>query len=660
MGEPRGVMRLLALLWLAGTLASAETYVVCAGVEQYSDQRLTGVRYAVADAEAMARAFRAAGVPRENVTVLTSEGADPQRLASRGNLVAVLQRVRDLARRGDKVVFLFVGHGLEVDDQQYLLTADTAFDLVAETALSMPLVNRALQGLQASEVLFLLDLSRHAPEASRSDEGAQLTEGLVRGVRPRVLPGGPTAKPILTATLLSCDVDQRAYDDPEAGHGLFTECLLSGLAGAAQGDDDQVWLSGLVKYVQTEVRRRCQKQGRLQNPLLLNPAGGDMVVLKPLAEPLVSLDVTDATLAEVVTDIAGQVGAQVVLGPGVDPNATVTARLELQPLSAALKILVLAHGLLTRREGETYVIEAPGAPPDSAHIATFTAADPRPASWPEYLLWPPTDEPGLLFRVHPRDGMPQVLVPEGGFSAGTKTKYLYEVLEWAKRDSPEPVSRTRKHSIERLLVGEEGQDRYETSAYWIDLHEVTNGQYGEFVRATGHAAGDWSSWSQATSAFHPAGYIMKGDAVAYAAWVGRALPTEAQWEKAARGHSSTLFWWGNQPDPRGGNGDWDATRSECYDDAVKYCLPIARYAPGPYGLYDMIGNVWEWCADGYERYRKWARKDPFRAASSRGSGVLRGGSCLSDPAMLRPGVRWPSDGAADSPATLGFRCVSPP
>lgn len=368
------MQRLLLLLLLIGG-ARAETYVVCAGVERYDDERISALRYGAADAKALAAAFRAAGVPPRNVTVLGSDEADAARRPTRGGLLRALSNVRGRAGAGDKLVVFFAGHGIEQDGEQYLLTVDTQRDLLADTALPMQLVNRALEGLRAGEVLFLIDACRNDPDAGRGDNDARLSEGLARGLRPTLQVAAETGGPSLVATLLACGAGERAYEDPASGHGAFTAALLRGLNGAAADADGQVRLNRLSDYVRGEVSAWATRQGKQQTPRLESPDGAEMVVAVPPPEPVVSVALANQPLAAVVVLLAEQYGAQIVLGEGVDPEAKVTGRLDNLPLQQVLNALVAACRLTVRREGRLYWIEgaeaqaaAPTDPPKAWRI----------------------------------------------------------------------------------------------------------------------------------------------------------------------------------------------------------------------------------------------------------------------------------------------------
>ncbi|MCC7493717.1 MAG: caspase family protein [Fimbriimonadaceae bacterium] len=370
------------LILLAGVLAAlpagAATFVVAAGVERYDDPRIAVLQYAAADARAVAAVFRATGCTSQTVTVLTSQPQGAERQASRSNLLAALEAVVEHAGPDDKLIFFFAGHGVEEAGEQYLLTTDARRSLITETALPLRLVAKALGGLQAAGTVFLIDACRNDPQAGRADADAALTDGLARGLRPALAAGPPGAPRGLVATLLACDVGQRAWEDPETGHGVFTTYLLRGLQGAA-AQAGTVTLSSLTQYVQDQIGAWAARAKRPQRPRLLNPDGRDLVLLVPPAEPLVSLSFANRPLAEVIQELATQYNAQVVLGPGADGRLLVSGRLENQPLGSALKALLAALGLQVRREAGLYHIEAatairPAPPPPTGPPAA------RPAS----------------------------------------------------------------------------------------------------------------------------------------------------------------------------------------------------------------------------------------------------------------------------------------
>ncbi len=418
---------LLLVCCLTVSLAQAETYVITAGVEKYDDERISSLKYANADAKSVAQAFRGSGVPRQNVTLLTTDETDGTRRPTRGNLLRALQNARQRAVAGDKLVFYFAGHGIEQEGEHYLLTVDTQVDLVQDMSLPMRLVNKALDGLQAGEVLFILDACRNDPQKGRSDTDAKMTDGLARGLRPQFKPVGAVPKPRVVATLLACDAGERAWEDPEAGHGVFTLYLAKGLSGQA-AKDGRVTLSGLAAYVQQQVGLWAARAKRTQTPKLQNADGGDMVLLVPPAEPLVSVSFQNETLARVVEMVAQQYGVQIVLGRGVDAQARVTGRLENLPLSTTLKALLAAHKLTVRREDGVCIIEAQADPPAAS----------RPKAWHIDEARRFVDRAGQLVvpvmvagQAEARDASQAQLVAAGLHRAGVDAVTLHLTTECA-------------------------------------------------------------------------------------------------------------------------------------------------------------------------------------------------------------------------------------
>lgn len=128
------------------------------------------------------------------------------------------------------------------------------------------------------------------------------------------------------------------------------------------------------------------------------------------------------------------------------------------------------------------------------------------------------------------------------------------------------------------------------AAFYIDVHPVTNGDYARFVEATGHACPKhWpDGLCPADLADHPVVFVTWHDANAYARWADKSLPAAHQWEKAARGPRGNLYPWGNQATP---------AKCNSREFGPGTTTPVDRYQSGIsiYGVYDLCGNVWEWC-----------------------------------------------------------------
>ena len=236
------------------------------------------------------------------------------------------------------------------------------------------------------------------------------------------------------------------------------------------------------------------------------------------------------------------------------------------------------------------------------------------------------------------------LVPEGEFLRGSTDAELDTLLK------------SRPDLKLTAFVDEQPAKTIYLDAFYIDKYEVTVGQYRKFLAATGYPDPDWSLIRHfSLTDDHPITFVSWEDAVAYAAWAGKSLPTEAQWEKAARGGlEGKLYPWGDVLSHEqanylgaGGRDLWDLTTS-----------PVGSFPPNGYGIYDMAGNVIEWCLDWYEPtyYQYCPQENPVNLTQTRYR-TLRGGAWCFDDDGLRCGSRNLADALFRGGDREGFRCV---
>jgi formylglycine-generating enzyme required for sulfatase activity len=202
-------------------------------------------------------------------------------------------------------------------------------------------------------------------------------------------------------------------------------------------------------------------------------------------------------------------------------------------------------------------------------------------------------------------------------------------------------------------------------AFWIDKLEVTNAQYRQCVEAGACQApwpcerGEAQSYDDPAKGNHPVVCVNWNKAQDYAAWVGGRLPTEAEWEKAARGTDGRLYPWGDSPPDCG-----KANYSGCWEVAAAEMLPMGSHPDGasPYGAMDMAGNVFEWVADGWDE--GYYSGSPARNPQGPESGsvkVVRGGAYDHSEDYLRCAMRdWRYSDFEAGIRSVGFRVVVAP
>jgi len=245
-----------------------------------------------------------------------------------------------------------------------------------------------------------------------------------------------------------------------------------------------------------------------------------------------------------------------------------------------------------------------------------------------------TMPPGRVFRDRLKDsseGPEMVVIPAGRFRMGD--------IQGGGYEDEQPVHRV---SVDKFAMG-----RY----------EVTVGEFRQFVNATSYQTdaekrgscrsyangwkwvkgANWRNLGFSQTETHPAVCVSWNDATAYANWLSQQtghtyrLPTEAEWEYAARAGTETKYWWGNDI----GTNLANCWKSYC-GDSVDYTAPVGSFAKNPFGLYDTVGNVWEWTCSEYER--KYAGKE-LRCVNGGSRFALRGGSWGGEPGNVRAASR---------------------
>lgn len=281
------------------------------------------------------------------------------------------------------------------------------------------------------------------------------------------------------------------------------------------------------------------------------------------------------------------------------------------------------------------------APPKSEQLPAPAQPKPKPTeadAKPAPKASPPNGftsakaapAPPIPVDILGKDGAPMVLIPAGEFTMGSD-----------KGDDDEAP-------IHRVFL----------DSFYLDKFEVTNGRFAKFVEAI-QVEPPWGFADKETPVAHadrPVRWVSWMDATAYCLWAGKRLPTEAEWEKAARGTDGRMYPWGSEaPTPAHAVFGLKEGGSETVS-------PIGNRDKGksPYGVHDLAGNLYEWVLDWYDEgyYANFA-KSP--AINPRGPGegtakAQRGGSYMNNPYRLRSSFRTKGDPMEQDP-NVGFRCA---
>jgi sulfatase modifying factor 1 len=519
-------------------------WAIVIGVNEYRDPGFSANLGAVNDAKAIADSLiNYAGFPEDNVVVLTtdpaSSGGQPTRTAILKSLTALDRRLTE-----GLLLFAFSGHGMEVDNEAYLLPSDAVdspgnSQLLRDTAIGVPLLEKYLLATRSPQIVVLLDACRNAPVEAGKGEQTQM------GTPYKVTFNIENREVTAFATLYAADRGQRSYEDKARQQGYFSEVFVDALEGrekqAANGTGD-ITLATLSRYLQVMVPERVSKAypGKKQTPII------EVKGFKP-------------------------------------------------------EDLVIAH-------------LRPEVPPGTSDN---------------------------VVSQNSRDGLMYVLIAGGDLQMGC--------VGPSDRDCRSDEKPSHHETVAPFRIG---QTEVTVSAYWRFTESL---KWGKGMPPPPHSFNvDWNDGSQ------PIVNITWEEALSYCQWAGGSLPTEAQWEYAARGgQEAAVFPWGsgNLAPHELANYGADkccggfAPRSS--RDQFEYAAPVAQFRSNAFGLYDMAGNVAEWVNDLYQ----------LQGAASAAETVelrrtVKGGSWKSPLSELRISGKLamnPNKYSAD----IGFRCVLP-
>ena len=541
--------------------AGEHKWAVIIGVNKYDHPNINDLSYAVADAEEIYKLLvhkDYGGFDPKTVDILTDNGKTKP---TRENILKALRSIEKLADADDTVFIFFSGHGIEEEGISYFLPANADVAILADTSIPMERFTQTLNRTKAKVQVMFFDACHSGVRKDQAGSSGEFSKRQFSRIFEQAEG---------RAILASCNADEVSWEYPEKQHGVFTYYLLEGLSGEAdQNGDGFVTVSEASNHVMEGVKTWSFKTKQTQNPrLMYNVSGeivltlsqaGDVIVVDPdpldRQHPQITIASHTVSNGETVTlempsngklRISGQITDDIAIGRATVNDSQITLRGG--RFNVTLPMKKAGSYPLRFRAWDTAGKEA---------TFTFTIVIPHTSDIP-----PPPPK--------------MVLIPAGEFQMGSNDSY----------DDEKPV-----HTVY-------------VDAFYIDIYEVTNAQYRQFVRARGHREpkgqgyvdGRWQNgfepWkdSRFNGDNQPVVCVSWHDAMTYAQWAGKRLPTEAEWEKEARGGlAGKKYPWGDSIDKSQAN----------YDENIGKTTPVGKYTPNAYGLYDIGGNVWEWCLDEY-------------------------------------------------------------
>jgi serine/threonine-protein kinase len=565
--------------------AAGTTWVLAIGIDEYKDAPIPKLACARKDAQALAAFF--ATDPKSPTSGERVLGLY-DRAATRSNVLARIQRhlVQNAVEERDTAILYVAAHGFsDARSDYYVACHDTELSNLLGTAISQRDLEAVWGRVKAGRKLLLVDACHSGGF------------GGVRGI------GGIKLAPDAAATapgagswsMLATSASQLSVEDKAAGHGVFTLALLDGLRGAAS-QAGAVTAEGLAAYLRRAVPKLATRQGGEQEPVCLGAGSFPLTRAEAgkagraaVEEGLPEVAPAAGKEAAVVLVKSRPSGARVIVDAQRDAGRT-PVPVELAP--GPHKLLLALDG----RDDKEVTVEVAAGERKTVDIE-LTGPVPAQGSGPPTV--PPVPAPGGLAKE-----------TEGGWSGEKLPKGL-------RRGSAKPVlvwDTGKGLELEFVYVPAGdflyGYDKTKTAmdhGCWIGRTDVTWKQYRAFCAATGHASPVAPRWGITED--HPVVNVSWDDLRGengFLRWAGVSLPSETEWEKAARGEDGRKYPWGNE----------EPTHELCTFDqnysTGSGTSPVTACSKGasPYGALDMAGNVWQWCED----------------AGQGGGRVVRGGS----------------------------------
>src|ERR1051326_4138059 len=498
----------------------SDSWAVIIGINDYQHPRVPKLRYAVNDARSVQEALLAQGFKRERIITLLDAKA-----TKTGIERALGDEMRLKVGKDDRVLVFFAGHGKtdrvgESDEEGYLIPVDGDPGALYSTGISMEGLRRLSARIPAKHILYVMDACYSGYAIYNRAVADDLLDEMVK-------------KPAIQILTAGRQGDQAAERN---GHGVFTEVLLRGLKGDAFAGKNWLSLEELGVWMKQRV---FAESGRQQLPQFGNLSGEGQFVFLRAGAQVAAITATLAPRIEGREEIRKEFGILALSAP-----------------LAGVEVWLGDQKIWTSRPGTAYVLSNV---PVGAH--RVVARKDGHKEWTREVQVAANQRAELVIDIEPlgpakvlktEDGAEMVLVPAGEFTMGSDE-------------------------------GRDGRDekpahRVYLDAFYVDKYETTNALYERLIRATSRSAPLYWSDSQFNAPMQPVVGVNWHDADAYCTWAGKRLPTEAEWEKAARGTDGRKYPWGEQ---------WDARQANSGEIKLGKTAAVGSYPGGvsPYGAH---------------------------------------------------------------------------
>jgi len=593
-----------------GVVAKNRVEAILVGVDEYASRNVETLTYAGADAKKLRDALTKIGVPEESVRLFVSRGGLRER-PNKATIMAALDEAVKNSGPNSTILVALSGHGFETPDGEAAFCPEDAKISVSGVEVyvdkdSAILISEVAEKLRKDDAKFKLLIV----DACRAPAGARTTNG-----RRSFVTGDASG----LAFLQSCSSGESSWEDESVEGGLFTHYFVEGLTGAAADEEGGVSFLGVCDYAARRTKARARALRNASQTPFHRMSGTNFYLVEPSGTRSGG---TGASAAELFTEAFQAFSAKDYATAKSKCEASLAASRTEAEKAAARNLLAMIEQAQQPQTPGTQTSTAQSQPqrPTSQPSQTQTASSSNATSDEESYPGDWSDAP----------------------KAGTRKTLEVDGIAYNFRYCPAGTFQMGSPESEMDRESDETQHRVTLDGFWMLETEVTVGMYRSFVKATNYkmgpgydGKGGWGydssgssgqslnyTWENPGFSFgfqqtdaHPVTQVDWEGAKAFCDWLAREsglpirLPSEAEWEYACRAGSTTAYSFGSDGEDLTEYGNvadasvkrkfpnWTTVSSE---DGYVFTAPVKTFKPNEWNLYDMHGNVWEWCADWYD------------------------------------------------------------